>query len=71
MNIKRGTRRVAILSGVIVSILVLLTSEDATGTSREQAAEILGRAAVFFVVGFVPIWCIGWVIRGFQRTRDR
>ncbi len=71
MNIKRGTRRAAILSGVIVSIFVSVKLGDATGTPSEQVVEILWRGAVFFVVGFVPIWCIGWVIRGFQRTRNR
>ena len=71
MNLKRGTRRVAILSGVIVSIFLSWNLGAAIGTPSEQAVEILWRGAVFFVVGFVPIWCIGWVIRGFQRTRDR
>jgi len=71
MNIKRGTRRVAILSGVIVSILVHLTWDDATGKPRGQNVEILERVDISFAVGFVPIWGIGWAIRGFQRTRNR
>ena len=71
MNIKRGTRRVAILSGVIVSILVHLTWEDMTGRPRGQNVEVLERVVISFAVGFVPIWSIGWVIRGFQRTRNR